>query len=465
MKQGISRFFVMGLVALNGIACGSDKDANKSSECSVSEQTGCDAGMACENVIGGKVGCFAPVVVKGRVVESASSDVGVAGSLVAGRDINGALVSRGIDATDAQGGYELTIPATRAEDGTPTVDELTLRADAQGFATFPSGLRVALPIDATKPVQSGGKWIIENGSTTIALDRLPNRDGLGTVRGVVRADAAAGTLVVAGSASALAANDGAYTLFNVPAGSTEIHGYKAGLQLEPATATVTAAAVTDGVDLKSSALPLGSVSGDVSFVDATAHATSIVLVVKSTFNAALARGEVPVGLRQAAVSGAYAFSGVPQGEYVVLAAFENDELVRDPDLAIGGTSIQSVTVASAPVSVPGFKITGALDVVSPGAQGPEVVSGAPVFRWADDSSEDGYEVVVYDTFGNELFRDPNVARVTGSAEASLTYQGPALNPGYYQFRAISWRTGKDAGGSSRTYISATEDLKGVFVVR
>ncbi len=464
MKQGIARVLVMGLAALNAVACGSDKDENKSNECSVAEQTGCDAGLACENVIGGKVGCFAPVVVKGRVVESADSNVGVAKSLVAGRDINGALVSRGLDETDADGRYELAVPATRAEDGTPSVDELTLRADAQGFASFPSGLRVALPIDATMPVQSGGKWVIENGSTTVALDRLPSSDGLGTVRGVVRAEDAAGTLVVVGGASALAASDGAFTLFNVPAGSAEVRGYKAGLQLEPATASVAAGAVTDGVDLKTSALPLGAVTGDVSFVDAAAHVTSVVLVVKSTFNAALARGEVPVGLRQAAVSGAYSFSGVPQGEYVVLAAFENDELVRDPDLAIGGTSIQSVTVASAAVSVPGFKITGALDVVSPGAVAPELVSGVPVFRWADDSSEDGYEVAVYDTFGNQLFRDTNVPRVTGSAQVSLTYQGPALEPGYYQFRAVSFRTGKDAG-SARTYISATEDLKGVFVVK
>jgi hypothetical protein len=36
----------------------------------------------------------------------------------------------------------------------------------------------------------------------------------------------------------------------------------------------------------------------VSFVNAGAQETSVVLVVQSTFNAALARGEVPVGLRQ-----------------------------------------------------------------------------------------------------------------------------------------------------------------------
>jgi hypothetical protein len=33
----------------------------------------------------------------------------------------------------------------------------------------------------------------------------------------------------------------------------------------------------------------------------------------------------------------------------------------------------------------------------------------------------------------------------------------------YQFRATSWRTGH--GGAARTYISATEDLRGVFEYR
>jgi hypothetical protein len=362
------------------------------------------------------------------------------------------------------GRFELAVPATRAADGTPSMTELTLRADASGFATFPSGLRVALPIDGSQPVQMDGKWVIENASTEVALDPLLNTEGLGTLRGFVRADGAAGALVVAGSASALSSSDGSFTLFNVTAGATEVRGYKAGLQLTPAQATVRAGATVGGVELTPSAEPLGAVSGSVSFVNAGSQETSVVLVVKSTFNESLARGEVPVGLRQFPVSGRYAFEAVPAGDYVVLAAFENDQLVRDPDEAIGGTAIQEITVGGSTVDVPGFKITGALAVISPGASGPEPLAKAtPMFRWADDSSEDGYELAVYDTFGTEIYRDLNVPRVTGAAEVSLAYSGPALAPGYYQFRAVSFRLGKGAG-AARTYISATEDLKGVFIV-
>jgi hypothetical protein len=53
----------------------------------------------------------------------------------------------------------------------------------------------------------------------------------------------------------------------------------------------------------------------------------------------------------------------------------------------------------------------------------------------------------------------DVARVTGSAEVSYTWDGPALEPGMiYQFRATSFHDERDG----RVYISATEDLRGVF---
>jgi hypothetical protein len=94
---------------------------------------------------------------------------------------------------------------------------------------------------------------------------------------------------------------------------------------------------------------------------------------------------------------------------------------------------------------------------------PEPVTADVTFEWADDSSEDGYELTVLDTFGVEVWKDTEVPRVTGSATVSHAYAGDALVPGYYQFRAVSWREEKGTAGG-RTYISATEDLKGVFIV-
>lgn len=462
MKRTCSAFLLGILASLSG--CGGDDDNKPPAACDFATQTGCADGLVCEQVEGGQTGCFGPVTIEGRVVRADDTDTGVEGARVVGRDENGEVVSYGVAVSTADGSYSLRVPTARTADGTPSVPDLMLRADAAGFATFPSGLRIALPVDVSAPEKHDKGYRVQNDSTTVALDALPDTKGLGSVSGKVLAAGAAGTLVVAGGASAIADRDGGYVVFNVPAGDQEARGYAAGLSLEPAPVTVEAGAESKGIDLAASQEALGSVEGDVSFVNASAQSTSVVLVVESTFNVALARGEVPRGLRAFPVTGKYSFSDVPSGDYVVLAAFENDELVRDPDQAIGGTSIQHISVSGAAASVPGFKITGALDVMGPGANGPEAVSGTPMFEWADDSSEDGYEVTVFDTFGNEVWKDLDVARVTGSPSVTRAYGGPELAPGYYQFKAVSWREQKK-GGSARTYISATEDLKGTFIVQ
>lgn len=453
-------------MAVSLSACGGDDDAKETKPaCDYDAQTGCEAGQVCEHVEGGSqpTGCFTPVLVEGRVVRSDAPDEGIEGARVVGRDENGAPVSRSIAVSKADGSYALQVPTTRNADGKPSVPELLLRADAQGFATFPSGLRVAIPVDVSSPGAKADGFHVENDTTTIALDALANADDLGTVSGTVLADGAAGTLVVAGASSAIADADGSYVVFNVASGEVEVRGYAVGLSLESASAKVNAGKQTSGVDLAASSAALGSVQGDVSFVNASANTTSVVLVVQSTFNTTLKRGEVPRGLRAFPVTGKYSFKDVPAGDYVVLAAFENDELVRDPDEAIGGTAIQEISVQGAAVDVPGFKITGALDVVSPGAKAPEVTSADVTFEWVDDSSEDGYELTVLDTFGVEVWKDTEVPRVTGSSTVTHAYGGPALDPGYYQFRVVSWREAKK-GGTGRTYISATEDLKGVFII-
>lgn len=453
---------------LSATGCGGD-DESKGAEasCDFAAQTGCKDGQVCEMVEGGDAatGCFAPLVVEGRVVRADDPTQGIEGARVLGRDENGAAVSSRSAVSAADGAYSLRVPTTRKADGTPVVPDLLLRADAAGFATFPSGLRVAIPVDVSAPEKVGAGYRVANESTTIGLDELADGKGLGSVSGKVLADGAAGTLLVAGEVTGVADADGSYVIFNVPVGDLEVRGYAAGLSLEPASASVAAGAETKDVDLAASGAALGTVNGDVSFVNASANSTSVVLVVASTFNDALKRGEVPRGLRAFPVTGRYAFADVPAGDYVVLAAFENDELVRDPDEAIGGTAIQRVTVAGAAVDVAGFKITGALDVVGPGALEPELLSDAPSFEWVDDSSEDGYEVTVLDTFGTEIWKDTEVPRVTGMATVTLAYGGPELTSGYYQFRAVSWREGTGKKGeATRTYISATEDLKGVFIV-
>jgi hypothetical protein len=428
----------------------------------------CPTGEVCESTVDDEPRCAIPVVIRGKVVNIVD-DSPIEGALVQAVDINGAAVGTSAE-TDADGDYELTVPAARDLDGAPVEGSYTLRVQAHGFQEFPTAIRPALPLDAATALQDDGEWVIENTLTTVKLIALlGDTSQLGSISGTILADPHAGIMVVAeGGGAALIGfsnSDGDYTIFNVPAGAYTVQGYAAGVQLDSAAAVVAAGESVTGVDLSEEADPLNTVSGNVQIVNAPGGSvTSVVLAVESTFVEEAARGTVPPGLRVGNVTGAFTISNVPDGRYVVLAAFENDGLVRDPDENIGGTQIVHIQVPD-PVQgnnltiSEGFKITGALAVIGPGADLPEEVPiPTPTLTWADDSSEDGYVIRVFDAFGTLVWTD-EIGPTTGSATVSHVYAGPPLRTGlFYQFRVTSFRT----PGGDRTNISTTEDLRGVF---
>ena len=373
----------------------------------------------------------------------------------------------------SDGSYQLTLPRTRRADGTPVGGAVTLRADRAGYQSFPGGVRQALPLDLSAPSHASGAWSFPSALTDVGLAALPAGSGTGTIRGTLPLPAAGtGVLVVAETSSAphgfsaLADRSGAFALLNLPAGDYAVKAYAKSVSYTPATLTLPAGGDTS-VQLARAGDAAGTVGGSVQIVNGgLGTATSVILVVESTFDPALVRGDSPPGLRAGDVTGAFSIAGVPDGRYVALAAFEDDHLVRDPDTSIGGTQIQHVEVTNgAAVAVPGFKVTGALDVLSPGAAAAEAVASAtPAFSWVDDSSEDRYDVTVLDGFGNVIWQmqlpgvsGGNPSVVYGQAGGTPA-AAPALLPGmYYQFKAVSSKNG--------TPISQTEDLKGVFQYR
>ncbi len=456
--------------AVEGEACANDPDA---------EGQQCAEGLSCEpsgdpDADGNDdYVCGAPLEIHGRVYD-AFTESALEGALVSALDETGAPVGD-VAVTDADGNYVLQVSARRDDDGVVS-DALkwTLFATAQDYQPFPAGVRPAIPINAVDAAEESGEGdnvvqVIENPSTDAALIPLPDDQASGrTISGTVGGERPGGTLVVAeGSSPApytVADASGKYTIFNVPDAAVSIVGYRRGL-------SVSTASPGDGdqesVDLElveegDERLP--TVDGSVNIVNAPGGSqTSVVLVPVSVYNETLERGPVPFGLRapepplSPAVDGAFTIPGVPPGSYKVLAAFENDLLVRDPDEGIAGTDIPEITVAGDRVSVDqSFKITESLAVVSPGAETPEIVEATPTFVFADDSSEDGYQVVVYDAFGDLVWENLEVPRVTGNKNVEVPYEGPALRSGmYYQFRATSFKDG--------SAISRTEDLRGVFV--
>lgn len=434
----------------------------------------CDDGLTCAEAASGGHKCYPPVLLRGSVFDAATT-AAIAGADLLALDEVATAVSD-IAVSDAKGDYELEVPVPRDDGGAPIpTRSFTLRASAQDYQTFPGGLRTALPISAGEATEQADGWVIETALTDVALIALPAaQKGLASISGTVLAgDSSGGVLVVAEAGgkgiSAVSGKSGAYRIFNVPDGSYAVAGYASGVQLTPATAAVKGAPLT-GVDLAASDAATGAIAGKLSIVNGgSGTATSVVLVVESTFSDTFVRGEVPRGLRtplsgEPNVTGDFLITGVPAGKYVVLAAFENDGLVRDPDENIAGTQIVHQAMASPGTTVTlasSFKITGALEVFGPGADQPEGVSAAPTLSWADDSSEDFYKVVVYNAFGDVVWQDDNVPGVSGKSMVTVPYGGPLDKGMYYQFRATSWRQKPN----STSAISATEDLKGVFFAK
>jgi hypothetical protein len=440
--------------------------------CTLGTSTGCAAGEWCEVVAGNTQGtCFTQLHVRGHVIDAIDAH-GIAAARVLALDVNGAAVSS-VVVSGADGSYDLPVPAARDAAGVPSSAAITLRVSASGYQTFAVAPRSALPIDLSSAVVMDMHPTVTSSATDVAL--IPHAGSGITISGDIVGDDGAGVLVVAEQggtavATTLSDLDGSFVLFDVPAGMVHVSGFRAGLRITPVD-VVAAAPGVDAVMLVVEAGALGTVTGSLNIVSApgASSTTSVILVVESTFVMNAARGEAPPGLRAGDVANAFTIDHVPPGRYVVLASFENDGLVRDPDAAIGGTTIQHVEVPATggPVAIAeSFKVTGALVVMSPGGSMLETVTTAsPTLVWADDSSEDGYEVRVFDAFGNQVLEDLAVPNVSGSG--SVTYHwtpATALTPGMiYQFRATSWRTGH--GGVARTYISATEDLRGVFEYR
>jgi hypothetical protein len=459
------------------VACGGDEEPRSGQvgdRCTADDAGDpCEAGLSCDPLFDGSgLVCGVAPVLSGVVNDA----------LTGGPIADGRIVVSGADGSpvgdvafsNALGEYSVAVSALRNPDGSVAAEaKWTLTVAAQGYQIFPAGPRPAVPIFANQ-IDDGGQ--VRAANTNVALLPLNNPEQYPRqISGNISASDAGGTLLVAEggpspSPYAMASRSGEFRIFNVPSGAFTLAGYARGQQLERVAVDVSddsASAVVMGP----SEAALGSVAGNVNIVNAPGGSlTSVVLVPESVFDATLERGPIPFGLRAPgqpeapSISGQFSMEGVPLGDYVVLAAFENDRLVRDPDSSIGGTSLQRVSVASGQSVAMGesFKITEHLAIVSPGAEAPESVSGNVTFEWADDSSEDRYELELYTALGDLVWEDRAVPGVSGSAVVELAYGGPALVPGMiYQFRVTSFR---DARGEA-TAVSRSEDLRGVFEYR
>jgi hypothetical protein len=442
------------------VACGGDDGP-----CDPNANTGCEDGQVCEVVTGGEPKCFAPVVVRGDVFDM-ETEADIAGARVVALDVNGSPRSS-VATTNTAGDYELAIPSERNADGVPVAVFLTLRVDASGYLSFPAGIRPALPIDTAVAVKDGERYVVDTALTSVGLIGLDPGAGAASLAGSVDvAPSPNGVLVVAENTtgagfSAIADTDGDYKIFNLPAGDYTVRAYSIDANYTPGTITL-ADAQEATLDLALSGVVASTVTGTVDLVEG-ATPTSVIMVVASTFNATIGRGESPPGMRAPLpgilpdITGPWTIAGVPEGRYVVLAAFENDGSVRDQS-NIGGTAlVYADVVAGQELAIPTlFKVTLAIPLVGPGATAAEAVTAAPTLSWTRDPSAMDYRVQVFDARGSVVMDE----RTGSGATSSMAYGGP-LDPGmYYQVRVTSY----DNATPTPHALANTEDLKGLFYV-
>jgi hypothetical protein len=465
---------VASVALLAAAACGS---THHDAGCNAADPNACPGGAVCEPVSGGAPACFPPVVVSGQVTDLATGSP-IPGARVVAMDPNRAPAST-VATADANGNYVVAVPSTRAPDGTP-ISSITLRADAQAYQSFPSGLRTALPIDlstATNP--SGSRWNVQGPLTAVKLIHLADTTNLTSIQGIVaKPPSRVGVLVVAtpqagGPArTAIADVGGAYTVFNLPAAaapgaSYTVNAYAQGANYLPAPVALVLGTTPPQVNLFVHDTSTAGFTGNLIFNSGASAPTSVTLVVQSTYDAALDRGESPPGLVAQVPPGGstYAFTGVPDGTYTALAAFGIDGDVRD-ESGVGNTApvqltVQGGALQGAPAQ---FKLVGAvaltsIDGVAVGSGGVPVsiASATPAFVWAKApsySSAATFDSEVLDAFGTSLWTTSQPG--SGAGPFTSTYAGPALQSGmYYQLRV----TARDGVGNP---LSRTEDLRGVF---
>lgn len=197
------------LAALSLIGCNRDK-------CDPNDPEACKDGLVCEEVEGDDPHCFEPVRIEGEVIDLADESP-ISDARVVALDANGAPQTA-VAVTDADGAYSLRVPTKRDAEGLPVKSDVTLRADAAGYVTFPSGVRQPLPIDVSEGTDEDGAWVLANATTTIGLIRVPVGTGKGVIAGTIEVpEERQGALVAAeigGVAhTAVADIDGDYVIY------------------------------------------------------------------------------------------------------------------------------------------------------------------------------------------------------------------------------------------------------------
>lgn len=358
-----------------------------------------------------------------------------------------------------------------------------LKISAQGFNSSPAPRIPPLPIT------------ISGNQTTVVIVELFPIDAItpiGTITGIVTDqsdNAVAGALVIAEvgaeSYTTISAANGSYVLHNVAEGSADLTAFISSLNFPTLTAvTVTVDSVTADQNIVAETEATGSISGNLNFVaGGSAKIADVTLVDVGT-------REVIPGMRVFTnSSNNYTMSGLPDGNFEIIASLENDGIVIDPDESVTqGDPLVDVAAGVVTPSTKDFKVTGAVEVDTPATPVNNVVpelTATPTFRWhtaSSYSSFNDYAIEVVNESGDTVWGGfgpvgpvKDVALLTlakgentdTAGNITIAYAGTVLEPGrYYQLRIYAMSDVAVSADYPQGYklLSTTENLNGIFKV-
>lgn len=442
-----------------------------SSDCTVGDPTSCDPGLVCEPIgNAGTVDCMPPVELRGRVFDL-STGIGLGGAIIHAVDLGGFPTGE-LTVSGSDGAFTLRVPLVRKDGtGAPEPAQVTLVAEAQGYRTFPGRLRPAVPIDTggATEAKSDQPWVLEVPTAQLGLAPMPaGQTNWPHMAGTVQFGSDQSVPLIVAEAngqafgSTVADGFGQFVLFNLQPGTYSLRIYSQYATYVSADGIgVDVGRSADGLAIGRVDAPLATIQGNVSFPSGGGP-TSVLLVPKSTYDSNTGRAVISPGLRAPGpgnapnVTSTFSIPGVPDGDYLVLPAYENDGLVRSPSPGTGGTDVQEEVVVNgipSPSALQAFQAVDAVQIVSPGAgDAVDVVSATPTLSWISYPSAASYDLKVFDEQGNVAFQ------ATPAASDTQVAVTPALPRAIYQWRITA------VNGSGQA-ISRSEELRGVFQVQ
>jgi len=342
-----------------------------------------------------------------------------------------------------------------------------VRIAAQGFNEIPIGNVSPVPFS----VSSGQTF-----SRSYFLDPLAGT--YGKIDGKIIPNLP-GFLVIAKSTTTNAevhtysGPDGYFALFNVPFDTYQINTFKSGYQPSN-NPVITLSSNNSSANTSINVIQIvgSKLNGKVTFLAAENGIVDISMLDRQSLSAINGLST------KIDTSRNYSLSGIPNGEYMAWASYENDGYVMDPDWVFKNPGELEISFISDTTKILNFSVTDALTIISPTNPADSLVPAlvdttVPTFYWNAYPQAKEYIIEVRDANGNLMwggFTNSGVINHTQIPKewnsVEYNFDGSAVSP-LIPGNVYQWRIYVDdaATANIQTLLSSSEDLMGLFIIK